>query len=82
MKENQNLKNQLEDTKTTLIINKDLLFKYITGQMKGIQLSDKQPNKENNMNLFTELQEENSRLAEKINNLFNEKTIIEKKVKS
>jgi hypothetical protein len=98
MKENQNLKNQVEDLKTTLSINKDLLFKYISQQNKNIGVSHNVHNaSKNNLadnktvntssvstapttNFFVEIQEENSRLSEKISKLFNEKTIIEKKV--
>jgi hypothetical protein len=95
MKENQNLKNQVEDLKTTLSINKDLLFKYISQQNKSLGAS--QNLSQNNLadnktintssvstapttNFFVEIQEENSRLSDKISKLFNEKTIIEKKV--
>ena len=95
MKENQNLKNQVEDLKTTLLINKDLLFKYISQQNKniGVSYNASQNNLADNKtvntssvstapttNFFVEIQEENSRLSEKISKLFNEKTIIEKKV--
>ncbi len=93
MKENQNLKNQVEDLKTTLSINKDLLFKYISQQNKGHSSGHTQPGYDNKTpntsslsttpttNFFAELQEENSRLTEKTSKLFNEKTVIEKKVK-
>jgi hypothetical protein len=95
MKENQNLKNQVEDLKTTLSINKDLLFKYISQQNKnhGVSHNASQNNIAENKtvntssistapttNFFVEIQEENSRLSEKISKLFNEKTVIEKKV--
>jgi hypothetical protein len=72
MKENTNLKNQLDDTKTTLSINKELLFKYIAQQSKTQEKGS----------LVSELQEENKRLAERTEVLFNEKVTLEKKVKS
>jgi hypothetical protein len=95
LKENQNLKLQVEDLKMTLSINKDLLFKYISQQNKASQ--EKQikrdiPSNSNNTNIvtpttsatnltvFTEIEEENNRLTQKINKLFEEKTLIEKKV--
>lgn len=70
MKENNNLKNQLEDNKTTLQINKELLFKYISQSSK---------NQEKN-NIVSELQTENERMNDKINKIFNEKNQLEKKV--
>lgn len=69
-KENQILKSQLEDTKITLSINKDLLFKYIS-QSKGNDTSY----------IYNELQEENSRLNEKMNSVYEEKNKLEKKVR-
>jgi predicted nuclease with TOPRIM domain len=72
MKENNNLKNQLEDTKTTLALNKELLFKYISSQADMGESSS----------LITELKDENTRLTEKLNTIYNEKTNLEKKVKA
>lgn len=57
--------------KTTLSINKDLLFKYIIQNTKSQEKNT----------IINEMKEENSRLTEKINTLFTEKTKIEKKVK-
>ena len=90
------MKLQVEDLKTTLSINKDLLFKYISQQNKlsqeKINKRDIPSNSNNtnivtpttsatNMTVFSELEEENNRLTTKINKLFEEKTILEKKVK-
>jgi hypothetical protein len=72
MKENTGLKSQLEDTKTTLILNKELLFKYISSQ-GGLD--------ETNI-LINELKDENTRLTEKMNILYNEKMAVEKKVEN
>jgi hypothetical protein len=90
------LKLQVEDLKTTLSINKDLLFKYISQQNKSAQEKQNKrdiPSNSNNTNItpttsatnltvFTEIEEENNRLTQKINKLFEEKTVIEKKVSS
>ncbi len=70
IKENQNLKNQLEDTKTTLMINKELLYKYISQQTKNQEKT----------NLFNELQNENRRLSDMTNTMYKEKITLEKKV--
>jgi hypothetical protein len=64
------LKNQLEDTKTTLMINKDLLYKYISQQNKN----------QERMELYNDLVNENKRLTDMTNNLFKEKIGLEKKV--
>jgi hypothetical protein len=71
IKENQNLKSQLDDTKTTLMINKELLYKYIAQQTKN----------QEKMDLINELQNENKRLSELTNDFYKEKTTLEKKVK-
>lgn len=52
------------------MINKELLYKYISQQTK---------NKER-MDLFSELQNENKRMTELINELYKEKIGLEKKV--
>ena len=78
MKENQNLKNQLEDTKTTLAINKELLFNYISNQSGQYKINSNKENVSNN--IVKELYEENNRVTEKLNLLFNEKIVLEKKV--
>jgi len=70
MKENSGLKNQLEDTITTLQINKDLLFKYIA--------QEKTYSEKNS--LITELQEEHKRQTEQMNKIYNEKMALEKNV--
>ncbi len=64
------MKNQLEDTKTTLMINKDLLYKYISQQNKN----------QERMELYNDLVNENKRLTDMTNNLFKEKIGLEKKV--
>jgi hypothetical protein len=71
MKENTGLKSQLEDTKTTLILNKELLFKYISSQGGLGETAI----------LINELRDENTRVTEKNNDLYNEKVTLEKKVR-
>jgi predicted nuclease with TOPRIM domain len=70
IKENTNLKTQLEDIKTTLNINKELLFKYISKSNKSLD----------NKNVMKELRDENNRLTEKLDKIYMEKTEVEKKV--
>jgi hypothetical protein len=70
LKENEALKNQLEDIKTTLKINKELLFNYILS-------TDESNNEENSLN---ELKNENNSLLEKIDAYLAEKRSLEKKV--
>jgi hypothetical protein len=64
------LKNQLEDIKTTLKINKELLFNYI-------QATNDDKNEEKTLN---ELKNENNTLLEKIDAYLAEKRNLEKKV--
>jgi hypothetical protein len=70
MKENQNLKNQIEDIKMTLKINKDLLFKYIS---TNVQQSEQ-------LNFLNEYKNDNLKLSEKNEKLHLEKIHLEKKV--
>ena len=63
-----NIKMQLEDTKTTLTLNKEILFNFIS------------QNKSDHSEMINILTNENNRLSEKINSLFNEKNLLEKKV--
>ncbi len=65
------MKNQLDDTKTTLMINKELLYKYISQQTKNQEKKD----------LFNDLQNENKRLTDLTSSLYKEKTVLENKVK-
>jgi len=60
----------LDDTKTTLMINKELLYKYISQQTKN----------QERFELYNELQKENKRLTELTNSLYKEKISLEKKV--
>jgi hypothetical protein len=50
------------------LLNKELLYNYIAN------------NKIDNSEIFNEIKEENRQLIDKISNMFNEKTILEKKV--
>jgi hypothetical protein len=70
LKENEALKNQLDDIKTTLKINKELLFNYILS-------TNDSNNEENTLN---ELKNENNSLLEKIDAYLAEKRSLEKKV--
>lgn len=70
LKENESLKNQLEDIKTTLKINKDLLFNYI------LSTNDDK----NETQMLNDLKNENNSLLEKIDLLLSEKRSLEKKV--
>jgi hypothetical protein len=70
MKENQNLKNMIEDMKMSLDINKDLLFKYISTNAKQ--------NEE--ISVLNEYKNDNLRLLEKIEKLHNERTFIDRKI--
>lgn len=69
MKENDMLKTQLEDMRTTLSINKDILYKHI-----GDSVTD------HHEIIVTEVKSENVRLSQVIEELFKEKTALEKKV--
>ena len=69
MKENQNLKSELKDIKTSLEINKEILFKNMNIQIKD----DKK-------NYLKQLKEENERLSNNISKLYEEKTNLEKKL--
>jgi hypothetical protein len=71
LKENESLKNQLEDIKTTLKINKDLLFNYI------LSTNDDK----NETVMLNDLKTENNSLLEKIDSLLAEKRALEKKVR-
>ena len=62
--------NNLEDIKTTLKINKDLLFNYIQSTYQDDEIKK-----------INELKIENNSLIEKIEVLLAEKRIFEKKVK-
>jgi hypothetical protein len=67
IKENTNLQNQLEDTKISLNLNKELLFKTISGTFKVDTI-------------FEDLKEENLRLTQLIQRLHEEKGALDKKV--
>ena len=69
MKENTNLKTELADVKTSLEINKEILFKNLNIQIKD----DKK-------NYLKQLKEENERLSNNISKLYEEKTNLEKKL--
>ena len=62
------MKSQVEDLKTTLKINKDLFFKNIN------------QDKNNEDTLLSQMREENARISRKIDEMFEEKTLIEKKL--
>ncbi len=68
MRENNILKMEMDDMKTTLRLNKELLFSYIS------------QNKTDKDELYGEIRDENKRLSDKINQMFAERTILEKKV--
>lgn len=70
MKENQNLKSQLEDLKITLNINKELLFKYISTNVQQTE----------QITLLNDYKNDNLRLLQKNEQLHNDKTFLEKKV--
>jgi hypothetical protein len=69
MKENTCLKTQVEDLKTTLSINKEIMYKHIGSNSK-----------ESVNKLFDDIRNENNRLTELVNNLHKEKAVLEKKV--
>ena len=71
MKENQNLKNQIEDLKMTLKINKDLLFKYISTNVQQTE----------QINFLNEYKNDNMKLSDKNEKLHMDKNNLEKKVK-
>jgi hypothetical protein len=68
LKENTNLQNQLEDTKTSLNLNKELMFKTISNSYKA-------------ETIFNDVRDENLRLTGLIQKLHEEKSIMDKKVK-
>ena len=68
MRENNVLKLEMDDMKTTLTLNKELLFSYISN------------NKTDKDELYAEIREENKRLTEKINQMFADRSLLEKKV--
>ena len=69
MKENKNLKSELQDIKTSLEINKEILFKNLNVQIK-----------DEKKNYLLLLKEENERLSKNISKLYEEKTNLEKKL--
>ena len=69
MKENKLLRNELKDVKTTLDINKEILYKNI----------NEQKNEKKNK-IFTKLKEENERLTKKLEELYKDKIDLEKKL--
>jgi ABC-type multidrug transport system permease subunit len=70
MKENQNLKNQIEDLKMTLKINKDLLFKYISTNVQQTE----------QINFLNDYKNDNMKLSDKNEKLHMDKNNLEKKV--
>lgn len=68
MRDNTNLKLELEDVKTTLKLNKELFYSYIS------------QNKTDKDYLYDEIQEENKRLTKKIDDMFADRAMLEKKV--
>ena len=69
MKENSVLKRSLDDTQISLEINKDILFKQLSSQLKD---KDKK--------VLQELKEENIKIIAKNKELIKEKIILEKKI--
>ena len=69
MKENQLLKNELNDAKTTLEINKEILYKNLNEQIN-----------EQSQIILNKLKDENDRLTKKLNELYQDKIILEKKL--
>ena len=69
MKENQLLRNELNDAKTTLGINKEILYKNLHEQIN-----------EKNQIILNKLKEENDRLSKKLDQLYQDKFILEKKL--
>ncbi len=69
MKENANLKTELADVKTSLEINKEILFKNLNNNAN-----------EEIKNYLKTLKKDNERLTENISNLYKEKTELEKKI--
>ena len=69
MKENSVLKRSLDDTQISLEINKDILFKQLSSQLKD---KDKK--------VLKELKEENIKIIAKNKELIKEKIILEKKI--
>jgi len=70
MKDNQNYKNQIEDLKMTLKINKDLLFKYISTNVQQTE----------QIGFLNDYKEENIKLQEKNEKLHQDKVNLEKKI--
>ena len=69
MKENKLLKSELEDAKTTLEINKEILYKNLNEQIN-----------EQSQIILNKLKDENDRLTKKLNELYQDKIILEKKL--
>ena len=69
MKENTNLKTELADVKTSLEINKEILFKNLNNNAN-----------EEIKNYLKTLKKDNERLTENISNLYKEKIELEKKI--
>ena len=69
MKDNSVLKRSLDDTQISLEINKDILFKQLSSQLKD---KDKK--------VLQELKEENIKIIAKNKELIKEKIILEKKI--
>jgi hypothetical protein len=67
IKENSNLQSQLEDTKISLNLNKELMFKTISNTFKADTI-------------FNDLREENIRLTQLIQKLHEERATMDKKV--
>jgi beta-N-acetylglucosaminidase len=68
MRENNILKMEMDDMKITLAMNKELLFNYISNDK-----SDKDE-------LYAKIREENKCLSDKINQMFADRSLLEKKV--
>jgi hypothetical protein len=68
IKENSGLQNQLEDTKISLNLNKELMFKTISNTFKADTI-------------FNELKDENIRLTLLVQKLHEEKASLDKKVR-
>ena len=69
MKENKLLKSELEDAKTTLEINKEILYKNLHSDIK-----------DKNQNILKKLKEENDRLTKRTEELYKDKINLEKKL--
>jgi hypothetical protein len=69
MKENKLLKSELEDAKTTLEINKEILYKNLHSDIK-----------DKNQIILKKLKEENDRLTKRTEELYKDKINLEKKL--